>query len=106
MIYAGQMMRARKRKPFGSYDHWHFYELVLRKKQGSATLKELDELDELVNRVPAIREKLLADMLKNDRDSIYRGGLVKWLKQLMKSLQHLAHPLAGRFRSGKSTRQK
>ncbi|WP_299591019.1 hypothetical protein [Mucilaginibacter sp.] len=73
------MMRARKRKPFGSYDHWHFYELVLRKKPGSATLKELDELDELVNRVPAIREKLLVDMLKNDRDSTYRGGLVKWL---------------------------
>jgi hypothetical protein len=36
-----------------------FYSLMIKKKQGMATLKELIELDDIVNRDPVLRKKVL-----------------------------------------------
>lgn len=38
-----------------------YYTLIKRQKAGEATMRDLDELDEIVNRVPDIREKVLRE---------------------------------------------
>lgn len=41
-----------------------YYILIKRVKSGEATMRDLDELDEIVNRVPDIREKVLRENFK------------------------------------------
>ena len=42
--------------------------LIKRQKSGKATFKELTELDEIVNRVPDIREKVIMENFMPDDD--------------------------------------
>lgn len=46
-----------------------YYILIKRQKAGTATLSELTELDEIVNRVPDIREKVLRENFEEFTDA-------------------------------------
>jgi len=51
----------RKKLERRTYSQDRYYILIKRQKAGVATLSELTELDEIVNRVPDIREKVLRE---------------------------------------------
>jgi hypothetical protein len=56
------------RKPLErrTYSQDRYYALIKRQKSGKATFKELTELDEIVNRVPDIREKVIRESFMID----------------------------------------
>lgn len=56
------------RKPLErrTYSEDRYYALIKRQKSGKATFKELTELDEIVNRVPDIREKVIMENFMAD----------------------------------------
>lgn len=54
----GYFRRKLERRTF-SQDR--YYILIKRQKSGEATFNELEELDEIVNRVPDIREKVILE---------------------------------------------
>ncbi|MBS1503132.1 MAG: hypothetical protein JST32_13775, partial [Bacteroidetes bacterium] len=45
-----------------------YYILIKRQKEGSATLNDLTELDEIINRLPDIREKVIRENFYSDAD--------------------------------------
>jgi hypothetical protein len=61
-----------QRKPLErrTYSQDRYYALIKRQKAGKATFKELTELDEIVNRVPDIREQVIREsfMIDNPGD--------------------------------------
>lgn len=62
--------------------------LIKRQRSGKATFNELTELDEIVNRDPSIREKVLIENLfindSNDQDEQYSEPV----RDIMKPVQH------------------
>lgn len=56
------------RKPLErrTYSQDRYYALIKRQKAGKATFKELTELDEIVNRVPDIRELVIRESFMVD----------------------------------------
>jgi hypothetical protein len=53
-----------------TYSQDRYYILIKRQKEGKATFKELTELDEIVNRVPDIREQvILENFMEEDNDT-------------------------------------
>ena len=60
------------RKPLErrTYSEDRYYALIKRQKSGKATFKELTELDEIVNRVPDIREKVIRESFMIDDPDI------------------------------------
>jgi hypothetical protein len=53
-----------------TYSQDRYYILIKRQKAGKATFKELTELDEIVNRVPDIREQvILENFMEEDNDT-------------------------------------
>jgi hypothetical protein len=59
---------AHHRKPLErrTYSQDRYYALIKRQKSGKATFKELTELDEIVNRVPDIRELVIRESFMVD----------------------------------------
>src|SRR5256885_984441 len=51
----------RKKLERRTYSQDRYYILIKRQKEGVATFNELSELDEIVNRVPDIREKVILE---------------------------------------------
>jgi hypothetical protein len=51
----------RKKLERRTFSQDRYYILIKRQKAGEATLRDLDELDEIVNRDPDIREKVLRE---------------------------------------------
>ena len=51
----------RKKLERRTYSQDRYYILIKRQKSGKATFNELTELDEIVNRVPDIREKVIME---------------------------------------------
>src|SRR3569832_587003 len=51
----------RKKLERRTYSQDRYYILIKRQKSGEANLHDLDELDEIVNRVPDIREKVILE---------------------------------------------
>ena len=59
----GYLRKTLERRTF-SQDRYE--NLIKRQKAGKATFKELTELDEIVNRVPDLREKVILESLITD----------------------------------------
>ena len=55
------MAHSRKIIERRTYSEDRYYILIKRQKAGTATFKELIELDEIVNRVPGLREKVIRE---------------------------------------------
>ena len=55
------MAHSRKILERRTYSEDRYYTLIKKQKDGTATFKQLIELDEIVNRVPDIREKVLRE---------------------------------------------
>jgi len=55
------MFYFRKKLERRTFSQDRYYILIKRQKSGKATFNELEELDEIVNRVPDIREKVLRE---------------------------------------------
>jgi hypothetical protein len=53
-----------------TYSQDRYYILIKRQKAGKATFKELTELDEIVNRVPDIRDIVIRESFMPDEDDI------------------------------------
>ena len=54
-----------------TYSQDRYYALIKRQKAGKATFKELTELDEIVNRVPDIRDLVIREsFMTNDPEDI------------------------------------
>lgn len=51
----------RKKLERRTFSQDRYYILIKRQKSGEASLHELEELDEIVNRVPDIREKVILE---------------------------------------------
>ncbi|HVS91283.1 MAG TPA: hypothetical protein VHE59_04575 [Mucilaginibacter sp.] len=51
-----------------TYSQDRYYILIKRQKEGSATLNDLTELDEIINRLPDIREKVIRENFYSDTD--------------------------------------
>jgi hypothetical protein len=60
------MAYLRKKLERRTYSQDRYYILIKRQKSGKATFKELTELDEIVNRVPDIREKVIRESFMID----------------------------------------
>lgn len=56
----------RKQLERRTYSQDRYYVLIKRQRSGKATFKELTELDEIVNRVPDIREKVIQENFMPD----------------------------------------
>lgn len=71
--------------------------LIKRQKSGKATFNELTELDEIVNRDPSIREKVLIENLfindSNDQDEQHSEPV----RDIIKPVQH--HSLLSKLKS-------
>src|ERR1700760_925756 len=52
-----------------TYSQDRYYILIKRQKAGKATFNELTELDEIVNRVPDIREKVISENFMEEDDA-------------------------------------
>jgi hypothetical protein len=68
------MAYLRKKLERRTYSQDRYYILIKRQKAGKATFKELTELDEIVNRVPdirdiVIRESFMPDDTRQDADT-------------------------------------
>ncbi|HVW13634.1 MAG TPA: hypothetical protein VHB54_07435 [Mucilaginibacter sp.] len=72
MIYhfqhTGIMGYFRKTIERRTYSQDRYYILIKRQKEGTATLNDLTELDEIINRLPDIREKVIRENFYNDTD--------------------------------------
>ena len=63
------MAYLRKKLERRTYSQDRYYILIKRQKSGKATFNELTELDEIVNRVPDIREKVIMEnFMTEDRN--------------------------------------
>lgn len=60
------MAYLRKKLERRTYSQDRYYILIKKQKAGKATFKELTELDEIVNRVPDIREKVIRESFMID----------------------------------------
>ncbi|MDB5025581.1 MAG: hypothetical protein JWP78_3336 [Mucilaginibacter sp.] len=60
------MAYLRKKLERRTYSQDRYYILIKRQKSGKATFNELTELDEIVNRVPDIREKVIRESFFTD----------------------------------------
>ncbi|MGZ3835878.1 MAG: hypothetical protein ACXVB0_20350 [Mucilaginibacter sp.] len=60
------MAYLRKKLERRTYSQDRYYILIKRQKSGKATFNELTELDEIVNRVPDIREKVIRESFMID----------------------------------------
>ena len=58
----------RKRLERRTFSQDRYYILIKRQKSGEASLHDLEELDEIVNRVPDIREKVILENFYNDEE--------------------------------------
>ncbi|MGZ3767652.1 MAG: hypothetical protein ACXVA2_23510 [Mucilaginibacter sp.] len=65
------MAYLRKKLERRTYSQDRYYILIKRQKSGKATFNELTELDEIVNRVPDIREKVIREsfMIEDVQDT-------------------------------------
>jgi hypothetical protein len=59
----------RKQLERRTYSQDRYYILIKRQKSGKATFNELTELDEIVNRVPDIREKVIMENFMEPEES-------------------------------------
>jgi hypothetical protein len=59
----------RKQLERRTYSQDRYYILIKRQKAGKATFNELTELDEIVNRVPDIREKVIIENFMTDDEA-------------------------------------
>ncbi|MBS1530887.1 MAG: hypothetical protein JSU01_11300 [Bacteroidetes bacterium] len=59
----------RKKLERRTYSQDRYYILIKRQKSGEASLHDLEELDEIVNRVPDIREKVILENFYADDES-------------------------------------
>jgi hypothetical protein len=65
------MSHLRKKLERRTYSQDRYYILIKRQKAGKATFKELTELDEIVNRVPDIRDIVIREsFMGEDADDI------------------------------------
>ena len=64
------MAQHRKQLERRTYSQDRYYILIKRQKAGKATFKELTELDEIVNRVPDIREIVIRESFMNDEEEV------------------------------------
>ncbi len=60
------MAYLRKKLERRTYSQDRYYILIKRQKAGKATFKELTELDEIVNRVPDIRDIVIRESFMDD----------------------------------------
>lgn len=69
------MSHLRKKLERRTYSQDRYYILIKRQKAGKATFKELTELDEIVNRVPDIRDIVIREsfMTEEDMDDINKS---------------------------------
>lgn len=58
-----------------TYSQDRYYILIKRQKSGKATFNELTELDEIVNRVPDIREKVIMESFFMDDNEDFNEPL-------------------------------
>lgn len=63
----------RKQLERRTYSQDRYYILIKRQKAGKATFNELTELDEIVNRVPDIREKVIIENFMTDDEADLNG---------------------------------
>jgi hypothetical protein len=56
----------RKKLERRTFSQDRYYILIKRQRSGEATFSELEELDEIVNRVPDIREKVILENFYSD----------------------------------------
>ena len=68
------MAYLRKKLERRTYSEDRYYILIKRQKAGKATFKELTELDEIVNRVPDIREIVIRESSQSRVVSDSCGG--------------------------------
>src|ERR1700757_1441644 len=59
----------RKKLERRTFSQDRYYILIKRQKAGKATFNELTELDEIVNRVPDIREKVIIENFYGEEES-------------------------------------
>jgi hypothetical protein len=64
------MTYVRKKLERRTYSQDRYYILIKRQKAGKATFKELTELDEIVNRVPDIRDIVIRESFWDDEQEI------------------------------------
>ncbi len=64
------MSHLRKKLERRTYSQDRYYILIKRQKAGKATFKELTELDEIVNRVPDIRDIVIRESFMTEEDDI------------------------------------
>lgn len=64
------MAHHRKQLERRTYSQDRYYILIKRQKEGKATFKELTELDEIVNRVPDIREIVIRESFGEGEEEI------------------------------------
>jgi len=57
-----------------TYSQDRYYILIKRQKAGTATFKELTELDEIVNRVPDIRDIVIRESFGEDEEDRVTPG--------------------------------
>jgi len=58
----------RKKLERRTFSQDRYYTLIKRQKSGEASLHDLEELDEIVNRVPDIREKVILENFYGEED--------------------------------------
>jgi len=68
------MAHSRKILERRTYSEDRYYALIKRQKAGTASFKELVELDEIVNRVPNLREKVLRENFEEFADDNNEPG--------------------------------
>jgi hypothetical protein len=64
------MAQHRKQLERRTYSQDRYYILIKRQKAGKATFKELTELDEIVNRVPDIRDIVIRESFMDDEPEV------------------------------------
>ena len=58
----------RKKLERRTFSQDRYYTLIKRQRSGEASLHDLEELDEIVNRVPDIREKVILENFYSEED--------------------------------------
>ena len=58
----------RKKIERRTFSQDRYYTLIKRQRSGEASLHDLEELDEIVNRVPDIREQVILENFYNEED--------------------------------------
>ena len=79
----------RKKLERRTFSQDRYYILIKRQREGRATFNELTELDEIVNRVPDIRDLVIRENFGQDSDDIDNpDDSANSNKILSRSLQH------------------